>query len=104
MINDMATYVDQCMDSAKTRFRDLERQLQQDLAGQEKFYFPASGAFFFKNPRLNNNGDLVCSVSYDANDWALPNPNAAARKDILVGDGQAMPSVLSAQAATVSTK
>jgi hypothetical protein len=42
------------------------------LAGQQKFFFPASGTFFFKNPVLNYQGDLVASIGYNGTDAPIP--------------------------------
>ncbi|KAH8802583.1 hypothetical protein F5884DRAFT_738213 [Xylogone sp. PMI_703] len=75
------TYVEQWYAGAMTQFTKLEQDLASDLAGQEKFYFPASGQLFFNNPILNHEGDLLCELQFNgSNDVTAPvNPSAPQR-------------------------
>jgi hypothetical protein len=66
--NNLVKYFDQAFPIATRRFTSFQQDLVAALAGQEKFYFPASGSFFFKNPVLNYQGDLIASVGYNGTD------------------------------------
>jgi hypothetical protein len=72
LCNQFATYFDKAFPAAISRFNSFEKDLVAGLAGQQKFYFPASGTFFFKNPMLNFQGDLICSVGFNGTDNDIP--------------------------------
>jgi hypothetical protein len=91
-------YVKTCTDATKTRLSALQKSLAEDLEKQRGLVLPASGVFYFKNPILGHNGDLICSLSY--NDTASnkffdesPRVNAEAkpRADITLQNGQELP-------------
>ena len=87
-------YVRQCFTSAMTRFSGLERDLQKFLQGQQRFSLPAAGNYFYKNPRFNVVGDLLCDVAFngnageDGNNLGVPE-----RKDIEVKQPAPAPSL-----------
>ena len=80
ILADYPAYFQQVAASAVSQFGRLEDELQQDLSGQQRFYFPAAGQFFFKDPIFTRQGDLMCNVAFNGNiDDDVPNPDAAAR-------------------------
>ncbi|KAH0372775.1 hypothetical protein KCU65_g920, partial [Aureobasidium melanogenum] len=52
---------------AGDNFEYYTNSIRNCLAGQEKFTLPASGVYFFKNPVMNAQGDLVCGLEYNGN-------------------------------------
>lgn len=60
-------YVQACFTAAMTRFSGLEQDLQRFLQGQQRFTLPAAGNYFYKNPRFNAGGDLLCDVAFNGN-------------------------------------
>jgi hypothetical protein len=69
--NLLVKYFDAAFPIATRRFTSFQQDLVAALAGQQRFYFPASGTFFFKNPVLNYQGDLIASVGYNGNDGPI---------------------------------
>ncbi|SCV36832.1 uncharacterized protein FFB14_06275 [Fusarium fujikuroi] len=53
--------------AAGRNFEWYINSIRNCLQGQEKFTLPASGVFFFKDPVMNAQGDLVCSLQYNGN-------------------------------------
>ncbi|VTT56300.1 unnamed protein product [Fusarium fujikuroi] len=53
--------------AASRNFKWYINSIRNCLQGQEKFTLLASGVFFFKDPVINAQGDLVCSLQYNSN-------------------------------------
>ena len=66
-LQDRRDYVKACFNVAMTRFSSLEQDLQRFLQGQQRFTLPASGNYFYKNPRFNAGGDLLCDIAFNGN-------------------------------------
>jgi uncharacterized phage infection (PIP) family protein YhgE len=58
-------YTANAIEAAKTQLEQVRQSLAQDLASQRGLVLPAAGIFYFKNPILGHNGDLICGLSYN---------------------------------------
>ncbi|KAL0764701.1 hypothetical protein CaCOL14_012791 [Colletotrichum acutatum] len=58
------TYTENAFNVAISNMSSLRQELAEDLAGKQGLVLPAGGVFFFKNPILGHEGDLICSVAY----------------------------------------
>lgn len=54
-------------EAAGRNFEWYINSIRNCLQGQERFTLPVSGVFFFKDPVMNAQGDLVCSLQYNGN-------------------------------------
>ena len=61
-------YLETSYENAISNLTHLQAELANDISGQQKFYFPASGTFFFKNPIMNHDGALICGIGYNGSD------------------------------------
>lgn len=77
------TYLAASYAAAIKNLSDLEKKLAEDLSGQQKFYYPASGTFFFKDPVINAQGDLICSIGYNGND-DFRNPDTTEERKVVI--------------------
>lgn len=77
--------------AAASRFSSLEAALAADLAGTQKLILPASGSFFYKDPIINAEGDLLASVGWNGNDDGGANPEADPRKTVTITDPDPRP-------------
>ncbi|KAI0841843.1 hypothetical protein F5Y06DRAFT_258375 [Hypoxylon sp. FL0890] len=44
---------------------EIQNALLRSLKGQDRLFLPASGTFLMKDPKFNNRGDLLVTVSYN---------------------------------------
>ncbi|KAL3422841.1 hypothetical protein PVAG01_04588 [Phlyctema vagabunda] len=66
-------------DQAKTNLKNLVHEMQNSLQGNDKFYFPSRGRFFFKDPMFSHVGDLVAKCAYNGNETGTANPDGDTR-------------------------
>ncbi|KAL9040801.1 MAG: hypothetical protein Q9180_001695 [Flavoplaca navasiana] len=78
------------LDFAKRYFKEslqnlssLEASLTKAFASQNKFFFPGSGSYFFKDPAFNHNGDMFCRISYNAAQQAVERSDIKVTKQVL---------------------
>jgi hypothetical protein len=103
-LKDYDAYAQAAIEAATTRLTGLQKSLAEDLADQRGLVLPASGIFYFKNPILGHNGDLICNLSYDETASKTffdekPNVNqgAKSREDITVTAGTDAPEAVAEQ-------
>ena len=60
---------------------DLEKNLVDDIGRSHKLVFPCSGVFWYTNPRMTANGDLMCDVTYRPSGESFDNSSAPPRAD-----------------------
>ena len=60
----MYNYTEEAIQVSMQNMDDLRKALAEDLEGKQGMLLPAAGVFFFKNPILGHNGDLLCNLSY----------------------------------------
>ncbi|UZP32227.1 hypothetical protein NXS19_000043 [Fusarium pseudograminearum] len=63
-LSSYCTYTQAAFNAAISNMSGLRQELAEDLAGKQGLVLPAGGVFFFKNPILGHEGDLICSVAY----------------------------------------
>ncbi|KAK3294865.1 uncharacterized protein B0H64DRAFT_196991 [Chaetomium fimeti] len=81
-LNQYGDWLEDAYIPALSNLSHMEAALVNDLSGQQKFYFPASGTFFFKDPVINAEGALICSIGYNgADDFANPDTTTV-RKNV----------------------
>lgn len=84
LLSAFPTYLEELFNAAPTRFSALESALAADLSGVQKLIIPASGSFFYKDPIINAEGDLLASVGWNENDDGGANPKAEPRKTVTI--------------------
>ncbi|KAF7557531.1 hypothetical protein G7Z17_g513 [Cylindrodendrum hubeiense] len=93
-------YTKKAFTSAISNMSGLQKELAEDLAGKQGLVLPAGGVFFFKNPILGHDGDLVCSIAYskiqpkvmfNPEDHTAINDDANKRATYNVGSEQPLP-------------
>jgi hypothetical protein len=93
-------YTRNAFDVAMSNLSTLQQSLAEDLEGKQGLVLPAGGVFFFKNPIIGHEGDLICSVAYskvqpkvmfDPEDNTAINEDGKERATYDVGDEQPAP-------------
>jgi hypothetical protein len=93
-------YTREAHEVAKANLSILEKSLAEDLAGHRGFVLPAEGIFYFKNPILGHDGDLICSLSYNDTppkhlfDGRTKIKGVNARKKVIAEAGRVAPSAV----------
>ncbi|KJK66656.1 hypothetical protein P875_00127979 [Aspergillus parasiticus SU-1] len=57
--------ISQRISDAKENLENLVHELKNGLQGEDKFFFPSKGRFFFKDALFGHKGDLVVKCSYN---------------------------------------
>jgi hypothetical protein len=103
-LKDYDAYAQAAIEAATTRLTGLQKSLAEDLADQRGLVLPASGIFYFKNPILGHNGDLICNLSYNEtasskffDEKPEVNKGAKSREDITVTAGTDAPTAVAEQ-------
>ncbi|KAK2758179.1 hypothetical protein FQN54_004023 [Arachnomyces sp. PD_36] len=76
---DVKKDVNDVFDQAKKNLGNLVHEFKNALEGNEKFYFPSRGRFFFKDAVFGHNGDLVVKCAYNGDEKGHANPDAPKR-------------------------
>jgi hypothetical protein len=82
----MRKYIEHRHAKVFQNFSQTQSDLVTQLSNTNSFILPAGGTFFYCNPVLNYDGALLCNIFYNDNEGsaAKPNPNAPARKVVVV--------------------
>lgn len=76
-----AAEISQRISDAKENLENLVHELKNGLQGEDKFFFPSKGRFFFKDALFGHKGDLVVKCSYNGDETGDPNPGAGSERD-----------------------
>lgn len=69
------TYFKDSYERARANFGPIMESIKNALEGQERFFLPASGIFYFKNPIFNHEASLLCELEYKGYASLLPLKN-----------------------------